>query len=100
MALVRPESPIDPEVLGWGAAPEPSLAHQLALEIFAHWLVLVILLDNVWWIGGIGAWELGRLVMVRKDMRWGACMWNQDEDWWPESMFEVSRQFDKHRTIV
>ncbi|KAK3938944.1 hypothetical protein QBC46DRAFT_291384 [Diplogelasinospora grovesii] len=79
-------------------APEPSMAHQLAVEIFAHWLVLVILLDNVWWIGGIGAWELRRIVSFRKDVRWRMCLWNKDEDWWPESMFEVSRQFDKHRT--
>ncbi|QKX53130.1 uncharacterized protein TRUGW13939_00204 [Talaromyces rugulosus] len=77
---------------------EPSIAHQLAVEIFAHWLVLVILLDNVWWIGGIGAWELGRVVSLRKDARWRMCMWNRDEDWWPESMFEVNRHFDKHRT--
>lgn len=78
---------------------EPSLAQQLAVEIFAHWLVLVIMLDNVWWIGGIGAWELGRVVSVRKDMRWRACLWNEDVDWWPESMFEISRQFDKHRSL-
>jgi hypothetical protein len=42
-------------------------AHNLALEIFAHWLVLVMLLDNVWWIGGIGAWELGRVVALRRE---------------------------------
>ena len=77
--------------------PEPSLAHQLALEIFAHWLVLVILLDNVWWIGGIGAWELGRIVAFRKRVGWDMCLEARDESWWPESMFEISRQFDKHR---
>jgi hypothetical protein len=31
-------------------------AHKLVIDIFAHWLVLVMLLDGVWWIGGIGAW--------------------------------------------
>ncbi|KAK3389403.1 putative C6 transcription factor [Podospora didyma] len=88
----------------WGGSwtssirPEPSLAHQLAIDIFAHWLVLVILLDNVWWIGGIGAWELGRIVSIRKDERWANCLWNVDQDWWPESMFEVNRQLEKHRT--
>ncbi|KAK4442697.1 hypothetical protein QBC34DRAFT_224537 [Podospora aff. communis PSN243] len=75
----------------------PSIAHQLAVDIFAHWLVLVLLLDDVWWIGGIGSWELGRIVATRKDVRWNGCLWNRDEDWWPESMFEVRRQFDKHR---
>jgi hypothetical protein len=77
--------------------PEPSIAHQFAVEIFAHWLVLVILLDNVWWIGGIGAWELERFVSVRKRVGWEMCLWNRDRDWWPESMLEISRQFDKHR---
>ena len=79
--------------------PEPSLTHQLAVEIFAHWLVLVILLDNVWWIGGIGAWELGRIVSFRRAVNWPTSLWNKDEDWWPESMFEVSRQYNKHRTV-
>jgi hypothetical protein len=77
--------------------PEPSIAHQFAVEIFAHWLVLVILLDNVWWIGGIGAWELERFVSVRKRVGWEMCLWNRDRDWWPESMLEISRHFDKHR---
>lgn len=102
---------------------EPSIAQQLALEIFAHFLVLFILLDNVWWIGGIGAWELGRVVEFRKknnmtmamgcpgDVGWwsmglglvdpalrGEPGEGQEGDWWPESMWEVSRQFDKHRS--
>ena len=75
----------------------PSVAHQLAVEIFAHWLVLVMLLDNVWWIGGIGAWELERFVAVRRCVGWEGCLWNRDPDWWPESMLEIGRQFDKHR---
>ncbi|KAK3684324.1 putative C6 transcription factor [Podospora appendiculata] len=79
-------------------APDLSLARQLALDIFAHWLVLVVLLDNVWWIGCVGAWELQRVVRFRQDARWSGVMWNRDEDWWPESMFEVSQQFEKHRT--
>ncbi|KAK4244770.1 hypothetical protein C7999DRAFT_16981 [Corynascus novoguineensis] len=77
--------------------PEPSLAHQLAVDIFANWLVLVILLDDVWWIGGIGAWELARFVSVRHCPGWEMCLWNRDRDWWPESMLEISRQLDKHR---
>ncbi|KAJ5405196.1 Protein of unknown function DUF3468 [Penicillium sp. CMV-2018d] len=76
---------------------EPSLAHQLAVDIFAHWLVLVMLLDKVWWIGGIGAWELGQIISLRKDTRWCMSLWKTDDDWWPESMFEISRQFNKHR---
>jgi hypothetical protein len=50
-------------------------------------MVLVILLENVWWIGGIGVWELRRLVSVRSDIRWRNSLWNKEEYWWPESMF-------------
>ncbi|KAK4224482.1 hypothetical protein QBC38DRAFT_397605 [Podospora fimiseda] len=87
---------------------ELSVVHQLALDIFAHWLVLFIMLDNVWWIGGIGAWELGRVIQFTRKRRqmgmgwgvmyqWGIGM-EEEEDWWPESMWEVSRQFDKYRS--
>ncbi|KAJ5835678.1 hypothetical protein N7447_001704 [Penicillium robsamsonii] len=76
---------------------EPSLAHQLAVDIFSHWLVLVMLLDKVWWIGGIGAWELGQLITLRRETGWRMSLWKTGEDWWPESMFEISRQFNKHR---
>lgn len=101
MSLIQTEpQPADDMDGPWGLpslSPEPSVAHQLAMDIFAHWLVLVILLDNVWWIGGIGAWELGRIVASRNDVRWRTCLWNKEDDWWPESMFEISRQFDKHK---
>jgi hypothetical protein len=99
IGVIDDAGPPSPSTTGGGPRrmPEPSIAHQLAVEIFANWLVLVILLDNVWWIGGIGAWELGRFVSVRRYPGWEACLWNRDADWWPESMLEVSRQFDKHR---
>ncbi|OKL58724.1 hypothetical protein UA08_06310 [Talaromyces atroroseus] len=77
---------------------EPSIAHQLAVGIFAHWLVLVMLLDGVWWIGDLGAWELEQIVTFRNDARWPMPLWNRDEDWWPDSMFEISRHFEKYRT--
>ena len=105
ISIVQTEPPPTTDEMDgvWGIPPppplasQPSMAHQLAMEIFAHWLVLVILLDNVWWIGGIGSWELGRVVASRNDVRWRACLWNKEEDWWPESMFEVSRQFEKYK---
>ena len=75
----------------------PTGAQQLAMDIFAHWLVLTLMLDDVWWIGDIGSWELGKLVATRRDVRWSGGLWSRDEDWWPESMYEVHRQFEKHR---
>jgi hypothetical protein len=89
---------------------EPSPAHTLALEIFAHWLVLVMLLDNVWWIGGIGAWELGRVVALKREGRSRpglnppCCYFGnmtetteREGDWWPEGMWEVARVFERFR---
>ena len=63
------------------------VAQRLAVDIFAHWLVLVMLLEGVWWIGGIGAWELGRVVAAMQ----------MTEDWWPESMYKVWRELGKHK---
>jgi hypothetical protein len=63
--------------------PETSVAQRLSMDIFAHWLVLVMLLDGVWWIGGIGAWELGRVIAAR-----GV----EEEDWWPESIYRVGKE--------
>ncbi|CAF3580282.1 unnamed protein product [Fusarium graminearum] len=42
-------------------ADDASEVSRLSMDIFAHWLVLVMLLDGVWWIGGIGVCELGRI---------------------------------------
>ncbi|KAJ5391474.1 C6 transcription factor [Penicillium cosmopolitanum] len=66
--------------------------HLLAMDIFAHWLVLVMLLDGVWWIGGIGRWELGQIVSLMKTQE----LLNQPPDtmetWWPESMYLVNME--------
>ncbi|KAB8199944.1 hypothetical protein BDV34DRAFT_205760 [Aspergillus parasiticus] len=62
-------------------------AHLLAMDIFAHWLVLVMLLDGVWWIGDIGQWELSRVVSLIKTQN----VLSQ-ETWWPESMYLVKRE--------
>ncbi|KAF5133186.1 hypothetical protein E5D57_003809 [Metarhizium anisopliae] len=61
-------------------------AHRLAMDIFAHWLVLVMLLDGVWWIGGIGQWELGRIVSSAQARA------EPGGKWWPESMYNAKRK--------
>ncbi|RFU73754.1 c6 transcription factor [Trichoderma arundinaceum] len=64
---------------------------QLAINIFAHWLVLVMLLDGVWWIGGIGQWELGRILLFAKAQWWIPEAIEAGETWWPESMYTVQK---------
>ncbi|KAJ5650415.1 uncharacterized protein N7484_004138 [Penicillium longicatenatum] len=58
----------------------------LTMDIFAHWLVLVMLLDGVWWIGGIGQWELGRVIALMKPQVSLHQPIDTRETWWPESM--------------
>lgn len=71
--------------------------HRLAMDLFAHWLVLVLLLDGVWWIGGIGAWELGRVVAyVREGGRVGKGDEEESEAWWPESMYNIRMELSRH----
>ncbi|KJK80668.1 hypothetical protein H634G_03817 [Metarhizium anisopliae BRIP 53293] len=65
-------------------------AHRVAMDMFAHWLVLVMLLDGVWWIGGIGEWELGRILSSAQARA------EPGGRWWPESMYNVKRKLAQH----
>jgi hypothetical protein len=62
---------------------------RLAMDIFAHWLVLVMLLDGVWWIGGIGEWELGQVIGLMKAQGSFHQSIDTGKGWWPESMYRV-----------
>lgn len=74
-----------------------TFVHRLAMDIFAHWLVLLLLLDGVWWIGGIGAWELGRVVAyMREGGRVGRGDEKESEAWWPESMYNIRMELSRH----
>ncbi|KAL6816314.1 hypothetical protein V8C40DRAFT_254952 [Trichoderma camerunense] len=66
-------------------------AQQLAMSIFAHWLVLAMLLDGVWWIGTIGQWELGRILSFMETQGWMTESIETGEPWWPESMYAVQK---------
>ncbi|KAK9482890.1 hypothetical protein V1527DRAFT_474973 [Lipomyces starkeyi] len=65
----------------------PSPARKLAIDIFAHWAV-----DGVWWIGGIGSWELGRVISFMRSQNWLAPPMYVGEHWWPESMYNVGKE--------
>ncbi|CVK99384.1 related to C6 transcription factor [Fusarium mangiferae] len=62
---------------------------RLAMDIFSHWLVLVMLLDGVWWIGGIGACELGRIVKYTSRKNFFGEYLGM-EMWWPRSMLNIA----------
>jgi hypothetical protein len=66
---------------------------RLAMDIFAHWLVLVMLLDGVWWIGGIGVCELGRITKYMSRQQEGST--GTRRSWWPRSMLNIALEIGK-----
>lgn len=64
------------------------MTHLPAMDIFAHWLVLVMLVDGVWWIGDIGHWELGRIVATTSTCGWMPHL-TEGGTWWPETMYAL-----------
>lgn len=86
---------------GGGGLPDGTeAARRLALDIFAHWLVLVLLLDGVWWIGEIGSWELAKVVALARDRRWFSQGMDEEEGgaWWPEGMYKINAELKRHST--
>ncbi|KAK0389629.1 hypothetical protein NLU13_3204 [Sarocladium strictum] len=71
-----------------------SPVQQLAMDIMAHWLVFVMLLDDIWWIGEVGGWELKRVTAV---MKGHGGIDKQSGIWWPESMYKIRDEVEKHR---
>jgi hypothetical protein len=51
-----------------------------------------MLLDGVWWIGGIGRWELGQIVSLMKTQELPNQPADTKETWWPESMYLVNME--------
>ncbi|KAF4445513.1 hypothetical protein F53441_10766 [Fusarium austroafricanum] len=73
-----------------GESEHLSETAQLAMDIFAHWLVLVMLLDGVWWIGGIGACELGRISKYMSRQNFFGEFLGSKGTWWPQSMLNIA----------
>lgn len=85
------------ETIGPGCRGEDSAESQIALDIFAHWLVLMCLLDGVWWIGGIGMWELGRVVNYIEGSGRQEIGQQMGEAWWPGSMYRIRLELAKQQ---
>ncbi|KAF5007828.1 hypothetical protein FDECE_5854 [Fusarium decemcellulare] len=80
----------------YGESQGFSVVHQVAMDIFAHWLVLVMLLDGVWWIDETGVWELGRTVDFMSSPRWHDGIGTKEEGWWPRSMYNIAKEIKIH----
>lgn len=85
------------ETTGSGCREEESAETRCAMDIFAHWLVLMCLLDGVWWIGGIGMWELGRVVSYMERPGVGEIGQKKEEAWWPASMYRIRLELAKQQ---
>lgn len=71
-------------------------AYRLALDILAHWLVFVMLLDGLWWIGETGPWELELVISLFRNKGWGANLIPEEGDWWPEKMYRIRDARQRH----
>ncbi|OAR05863.1 hypothetical protein LLEC1_05763 [Akanthomyces lecanii] len=83
--------PVEDSQVPLRSADEPlplEAAHKPAMDIFAHWLVLVMLLDGVWWIGDVGHWELGRIIRFIATQGFVLDL-VEGETWWPETMHAI-----------
>ncbi|PKS07193.1 hypothetical protein jhhlp_005793 [Lomentospora prolificans] len=88
--------PVHHEADQGGSWDDADPVQQLALDIYAHWLVMVMLLDGVWWMGGIGAWELRRVVTFMRNRGWLDTPVVIGESWWPGNMYNVGRELRNH----
>lgn len=82
-------------VFGEPGCGKENAESRCAMEIFAHWLVLMCLLDGVWWIGGIGMWELGRVASYMEGVQ--EIEQEKEEAWWPASMYRIRLELAKQQ---
>jgi hypothetical protein len=82
----------DSELAGHDTSQQ-TVAQYLAIEIYAYWLVLLLLIEQeAWWVGSFPAIGLQGLIK-----NYGAHLLNNSDfgkkqikvKWWPKSMFEV-----------
>lgn len=85
------------KALGPDYREQESVESRCAMDIFAHWLVLMCLLDGVWWIGGIGMWELGRVVSHMEVTGAQQIGQEKEEIWWPSSMYRIRLELAKQQ---
>ncbi|KIX03761.1 uncharacterized protein Z518_07314 [Rhinocladiella mackenziei CBS 650.93] len=80
---------LDPRTDNVDDEPELTTAEVLALDVYAHWLVLMFLVENeAWWVGDFPVVALQGLIARYGDEFLGTS--SIQEQWWPASMLEVA----------
>lgn len=81
------------------ASPVELTKHQaLALDIYAHWSVLMVLVeDETWWIGKLPIVTLRGMVNRYGEGFVGRLWGEEEEKWWPGSMLGIWSDVDRYR---
>lgn len=95
----RLESPIS--VTSDSLTTEMTREQTLALDIYAHWSVLMFLVEeDSWWIGNLPAVTLAGMVNRYGD-DFVTRLWprtaSRQEPWWPGSMLSIFQEIKRHR---
>jgi len=81
---------LDPRTTSVDNDPELTTGEVLALDVYAHWLVLMLLVENeAWWVGDFPFFALQGLITRYGQARFSSTSSIQ-EQWWPASMLEVA----------
>lgn len=82
-----------------GNTTELTVEQALALNIYAHWSVLMSLVEESWWIGDLPIVTLNGMINRYGDDFVGR-LWPEmpdSEAWWPGSILEIVREIKRHR---
>jgi transcription factor-like protein len=95
----RLENPIGPTLDD--TSVELTMEQALALDIYAHWSVLIILLEKeAWYIGDLPVVTLGGMINRYGD-NFVSKLWPENgtgqEFWWPRSMLNIFREIKRYQ---
>ena len=79
--------------------PELTTAEALALDVYAHWLVLMLLVEKeAWWVGDFPFLALQGLIARYGDGFLGTSL--IQEQWWPACMLEVATRLKQWKQTI
>ncbi|DAA78267.1 TPA_exp: putative C6 finger domain protein [Trichophyton benhamiae CBS 112371] len=93
----RLESPVDAEL--YDTSTGLTMEQALALDIYAHWSVLMFLVEEEsWWIGNLPFVTLSGMVNRFGD-NFVTRLWPEEEKgrWWPGGMLNILREIKRYR---
>ncbi|KAF2671297.1 hypothetical protein BT63DRAFT_212887 [Microthyrium microscopicum] len=81
-----------------GLVTDLTATQALALDIYAHWSVLMFVTEEEsWWIGGLPVVTLSGMVNRYGDDFVGRACGLGGEEWWPGSMLKIAKEIGRFR---